>query len=85
MVGVVGWPTCLNPITDCAYSPAYASTVEQFVLPRLIDWSNAMHPEPSPLIREVPSLDDGGLVESPFTITYHLNRDAVWSDGTSIT
>jgi ABC-type transport system substrate-binding protein len=29
-------------------------------------------------------LDNGGLTESPFTVTYHLNPKAVWHDATPI-
>jgi peptide/nickel transport system substrate-binding protein len=30
-------------------------------------------------------LENGGLTESPFSVTYHLNPEAIWSDGTPIT
>jgi peptide/nickel transport system substrate-binding protein len=85
VIGAEGWPRCLNPITDCAASPWYVYAVQQFVFPRLVQWSNTMEPEPSPLIQAVPSLDNGGITESPFSVTYHLNPKAIWADGTPIT
>jgi peptide/nickel transport system substrate-binding protein len=85
VIGAEGWPRCLNPITDCAASPWYVYAVQQFVFPRLVQWSNTMEPEPSPLIQAVPSLDNGGIIESPFSVTYHLNPKAIWADGTPIT
>ena len=39
----------------------------------------------SPLLTEAPTLDNGGITQNPFTITYHLNPNANWSDGTPIT
>jgi len=83
--GAEQWPQCLNPITTCATASWYLYTVEEFVLPRLIQWNNQFQPTPSDLITEVPSLANGGLTENPFSITYHLNPKAVWSDGTPIT
>src|SRR5207237_346355 len=32
-----------------------------------------------------PSLDNGGLTQSPFTVRYKINTAAKWSDGTPIT
>jgi peptide/nickel transport system substrate-binding protein len=39
----------------------------------------------SPLLTEVPTLDNGGITQNPFTITYHLNPNANWADGSPIT
>jgi peptide/nickel transport system substrate-binding protein len=39
---------------------------------------------PSALLLEGPSLENGGLTKDPFTITYHLNPEANWADGTPI-
>jgi peptide/nickel transport system substrate-binding protein len=39
----------------------------------------------SPVLAEAPSSANGGITESPPTITYHINPDANWSDGTPIT
>jgi peptide/nickel transport system substrate-binding protein len=85
VVGVLGLPKCLNPVTDCADDEWYRYTVGALVLPRLMQLSNDMQLEPSALITEVPSLDNGGITSSPFSVTYHLQPNAVWSDGTAIT
>src|SRR5205814_6052835 len=70
---------------DCGDASWLRATVLNFVLPRLVQSSNTREADASPLILEVPSLENGGLTESPFTVTYHLNPNAVWSDGTPIT
>ncbi len=85
VLGAEGWPKCLNPITDCADDVWYRYTVGSLILPRLVPYSNDMTPEPSALITEVPSLENGGLTQHPFAVTYHLAPAAVWSDGTPIT
>jgi peptide/nickel transport system substrate-binding protein len=85
VLGAEQWPQCLNPITDCSAASWYLWSVQDFVLPRLVEWSNAVEPQASPLIQELPSLDNGGITQEPFSVTYHLNPKAVWSDGTPIT
>jgi len=85
ILGAEQWPQCLNPITDCASASWYLYTIQEFVFPRLMQWSDDVQPTPSALITEVPSLDNQGITQSPFSVTYHLNPKAVWSDGTAIT
>jgi peptide/nickel transport system substrate-binding protein len=85
ILGAEQWPLCLNPITDCAMNSWYLYSVQNFVLPRLMQLSNKVVAEPSPLITDSPSETNGGITQSPFTVTYHLNPKAVWSDGTPIT
>lgn len=85
ILGAEQWPQCLNPITDCASASWYLYTIQEFVFPRLMQWSNDVQQTPSALITEVPSLDNGGIIADPFSVTYHLNDKAVWSDGTPIT
>ncbi len=84
-LGAEQWPQCLNPVTDCASASWYLYTIQEFVFPRLVQWSNKVEQQPSALVKEVPSLDNGGITQSPFTVTYHLQPNAVWSDGTPIT
>jgi peptide/nickel transport system substrate-binding protein len=84
-LGAEQWPQCLNPVTDCASASWYLYTIQEFVFPRLMQWSNKVEQQPSDLVKEVPSLDNGGITQSPFTVTYHLQSNAVWSDGTPIT
>jgi len=37
------------------------------------------------LAEEVPTVENGLVTESPFTVTYKIKEEAVWSDGTPIT
>ena len=85
IVAASSWPKCLNPITECADDPWYRYMFKALVFPRLAQWSNHMNLETSPLITEVPSVSNGGLTETPFAVTYHLNPKAVWADDTPIT
>jgi len=85
VIGAEQWPQCLNPVTDCASASWYLYTIQEFVFPRLGQWSNKVEQQPSALTTEVPSLDNGGITASPFTVTWHLQPNAVWSDGTPIT
>jgi len=39
----------------------------------------------SPLLTEAPTLDNGGITQNPFTITYKISDKAVWADGSPIT
>ncbi|MDP9241560.1 MAG: ABC transporter substrate-binding protein, partial [Actinomycetota bacterium] len=83
--GAEQWPQCLNPITSCAYASWYFFTVQEFIMPQLMRLSLDNKFEASPLLTEAPSIDNGGVTAKPFSVTYHLNPDAVWADGTPIT
>jgi peptide/nickel transport system substrate-binding protein len=85
VIGAEQWPQCLNPVTDCASASWYLYTIQEFVFPRLGQYSNKTAQEPSALTTEVPSLDNQGITSNPFTVTWHLQPNAVWSDGTPIT
>ncbi|MBE0475951.1 MAG: peptide ABC transporter substrate-binding protein [Coriobacteriia bacterium] len=37
------------------------------------------------LVEEVPTLENGLVTEDPFTVTYKIREEAVWSDGTPVT
>lgn len=78
------WPQCLNPITCGAPSSVWWSVLEH-VLPMAMVPDAAGDFAASPLLTEAPTIDNGGIVADPFTITYHLNPDANWSDGSPIT
>ncbi len=78
------YPLCLNWITSC-YNASwmhYISTLE--VLPQLLIYDEDNNYKPG-IVTEIPSLDNGGLTESPFSVTYEIEEDAVWEDGTPIT
>jgi peptide/nickel transport system substrate-binding protein len=83
--GAEQWPQCLNPITSCSYASWYFYTVQEHVMPQLMRMSVDNKFEGSPLLTETPSIDNGGVTAKPFSVTYHLNPDAVWADGTPIT
>jgi peptide/nickel transport system substrate-binding protein len=85
ILGAEQWPQCLNPVTDCASASWYLYTIQEHVLPRLGQWDNNTQQQPSDLVTEVPSLDNGGVTQSPFSVTWNLKPEAVWSDGTPIT
>jgi peptide/nickel transport system substrate-binding protein len=79
------WPDCLNPITACANSSWLQWLVPIHVLPRLAELDTKNNFVASPLVTELPSLTNGGITKSPFTVTWHLNPAAKWDDGTPIT
>ena len=79
------WPDCLNPITSCANASWLVWSVSAHILPRLMEVDVDGNYQPSPVIEEAPSLENGLITEDPFTVTYHIREDAVWSDGTPIT
>jgi peptide/nickel transport system substrate-binding protein len=79
------WPDCLNPITQCANSSWLQWLVPIHVLPRLAELDTKNIFVASPLVTELPTLANGGITKSPFTVTWHLNPAAKWDDGTPIT
>ncbi len=79
------WPDCLNPITQCANSSWLQWMVPIHILPRLAELDEKNNFVASPLVTEMPTLDNGGLTKDPFTVTWHLNPAAKWDDGTAIT
>ena len=84
VMGAEQWPDCMNPINGC--SSGYWQEIQVWnMLPRLIQYDAKGVSTASDLITEVPSLANGGVKEKPFTVTFHLNPNAVWSDGTPIT
>src|SRR5690242_5362544 len=85
--GAEQWPSCINPINQCANSSWLQWLVPIHVLPRLAELDEKNNFVASPLLKELPSVDNGGVTgEGPtFTVTYHLNPDAKWDDGTPIT
>lgn len=79
------FPKCLNPITSCTNAQWLHWTALLTTLPQLVTLDADNNYIASPLIEEIPTLDNGGLTDDPFTVTYQLNPDAVWSDGSPIT
>ncbi|MFL5766358.1 MAG: ABC transporter substrate-binding protein, partial [Actinomycetota bacterium] len=85
--GAEQWPQCLNPITSCSFASWYFYTVQEHVMPQMMRMSVDNKFEASPLLTEAPSIDNGGVkqVGKGMDITYHMNPDAVWADGSPIT
>jgi peptide/nickel transport system substrate-binding protein len=79
------WPDCINPITQCANSSWLQWLVPIHVLPRLAELDTKNNFVASPLVTTMPTLANGGITKSPFTVTWHLNPAAKWDDGTPIT
>ncbi len=85
--GAEQWPQCLNPITSCAFASWYFYTVQEHVMPQMMRLSVDNKFEASPLLTSAPSIDNGGVkqVGKGMEVTYHMNPDAVWADGSPIT
>ncbi len=83
--GAEQWPQCLNPITSCADIGWLWDSMLYHVIPRAMTLDEHGHWIPSPLLTEAPTLANGGIAKDPFTITFHLDPNAVWTDGTPIT
>lgn len=86
VVGAEQWPQCLNPITSCSFATWTFINAIQPVLPKAVQWSRDGEPEATPLLTELPSEENGDIKPGPpFTVTFKLNPDANWADGTPIT
>ena len=86
VIGAEQWPDCINPITQCANSSWLQWLVPIHVLPRLMELDKNNVFVASPLLTKAPSVSNGDVKSGPpFSVTYHLNPKAVWSDGTPIT
>src|SRR5207245_6051721 len=86
ILGAEQWPSCVNPINQCANSSWLQWLVPIHVLPRLTELDEKNNFVASPLITEMPSTTNGGVTGAgkTFTVTYHLNPAAKWDDGTAI-
>src|SRR5262245_20676786 len=85
VLGAEQWPECINPITSCSSATwAYYSVFEQ-VLPYAMILDLSGNFVASPVLTEAPTLDNGGLTQNPFTVTYKIADNAVWADGTPMT
>jgi peptide/nickel transport system substrate-binding protein len=85
VLGAEQYPECINPVTQCASASWLIWDTQIWVLPRAMIWDETAKPAPSPLLVEAPTLENGGLIASPFTVSYKIKPEAVWSDGTKIT
>lgn len=74
-------PKTLDPILS-------SNTIDGFVLRLLFEPLISADPrgEPVPILAsQVPSRENGGISADGLTITYHLRRNARWTDGTPVT
>lgn len=84
VVGAEQWAECMNPVNGCA--SAYWQTLQTWlVLPRLVSYDNAGNSTAGDVLVELPTLENGGVTEDPFTVTFKIKPEAVWDDGTPIT
>ena len=85
VLGAEQWPQCLHPLTSCNFATWYHLVSAQLVLPKLMMIDRVNNTVASPLLAQAPSLDNGLITQNPFTITYKLNPQAKWEDGSPIT
>src|SRR3989475_11902305 len=85
VIGAEQWPECINPINECSSATWTWYSVLEHVLPYAMVLDLNGNFVASPLLTEAPTLDNGGITQNPFTITYKISPDAVWADGTPIT
>ena len=88
ILAVEQWPECLNPNTSCANASWLSWSVHVHTMARAMELDASNSFVPSPVLTEEPTTDNGGLVvndDGTFTLTFSINPDAVWSDGTPIT
>jgi peptide/nickel transport system substrate-binding protein len=83
--GAEQWPQCLNIITSCTTSTWMQIVGPQPTLPKLQILDAKGNYAKSDLTTEVPTLENGGVTQNPFTVTYKLDPKAVWDDGSPIT
>ena len=85
VVAAEEWPTCLNPLTQCANTSWMHRVADQYVLPKALALDADGNYVATPLVREVPTAANGGVKDNPFTVTYRIDPQATWDDGTAIT
>ena len=88
VLAVEQWPECLNPITSCANATWLSWSVLVHVQPGLLEFDPDNVLRASPVVEEMPTTENGGVVvhgEGSFTVTYRIDPEARWSDGTPIT
>ena len=71
----------LNPILS---NELFATNVFQLIYSGLIDYDDRGNAVPD-LALAIPTQDNGGISKDGRTITYHLRRGVVWSDGAPLT
>jgi peptide/nickel transport system substrate-binding protein len=85
VLGAEQWPECVNPITSCSSATWYWYSVAEQVLPYAMVLDLNGNFVASPALAEAPTLDNGGITQNPFTVSFKIADNAVWADGTPIT
>ncbi|MGH2689249.1 MAG: hypothetical protein ACRDKW_10655, partial [Actinomycetota bacterium] len=71
--GAEQFPKCLNPVTSC-YNASWLHYIALLpTLPQLLTLDNDNSYVASPLVQEVPTVENGGVTLNPFSVTYRLN------------
>ena len=83
--GAEQWPDCINPVTQCANSSWMQWMIMSPTMTGPWFTTNDGNYKVTPLLAEEPTLDNGGITQNPFTITFKINPAAVWDDGSPIT
>ena len=84
-IGAEQWPECINVVTQCANSSWMQWTIMTPTMAGPWKTTNDGSYAATSLLAEEPTLDNGGITEDPFTITFKINPDATWEDGSPIT
>lgn len=79
------FPDCLDPIDTCANASWEDWGVTEHILPKAMTITPEGTFAATPLITEAPTLENGDLVKSPFSVKFKIDPKAVWDDGTPIT
>src|SRR5439155_25453866 len=85
VLGAEQWPECINPITSCSSATWTWYSVLEHVLPYAMVLDLNGNFVASPVLSEAPTLDNGGITQNPFTVSFKIADNAVWADGTPIT
>jgi len=85
VIGAEQWPECVNPINQCSAATWYWYSVGIHVVARAMVLDLHGNFVASPMLVEAPTLDNGGVTQSPFTIKFKISDKAVWEDGSPIT
>jgi peptide/nickel transport system substrate-binding protein len=85
VLGAEQWPECINPITQCSAATWYWYTVGENLLPYAMVLDLKGNFVASPTLVEAPTLENGGISQNPFTLTFKISDKAVWDDGSPIT
>jgi len=85
VIGAEQWPECVNPINQCSAATWYWYSVGIHVVARAMVLDLHGNFIASPMLVEAPTLDNGGITQSPFTVTFKISDKAVWEDGSPIT